>query len=89
MPRFTSGFAFNEDGSTLFLVNTKYYYLEDDRLCFEMGRMSRNMKNVTIENHYEIMRANIMDRDGDFMGVWIDFNDNGKEELRVYKVIKT
>ena len=88
MARFTSGFAFEEDGSKLFLVNTKYYYLEDDRLCFEMGRMHRNMKNATIENDYKIMRANITDRDGDVMDVWIDFNNKGKETFRVYKVLE-
>lgn len=88
MPRFTSGFAFKEDGSYLFLVNTKYYYLEDDAICFEMSCACHKFKNMTINNNYEIMRADIKDKNANGWDVWIDFNDNGKEEFRVYKVIK-
>lgn len=88
MNRFTSGFAFKEDGSNLFLVNTKYYYLEDDHHCFEMSCMYHNMKNMAIDNNYEIMRADIKDRDGNVFDVWIDFNNKGKEEFRVYKVLE-
>lgn len=88
MPRFTSGFALKEDGSYLFLVNTKYYYLEDDATCFEMSCACRRFKNMKIKNNYEIMRADIKDRHSNGWDVWIDFNDNGKEEFRVYKVIK-
>lgn len=88
MAKFTSGFAFKEDGSKLFLVNTKYYYLKDDPHCFEMSCIYHKLKNVSIEKNYEIMRANIMNRDGDILDVWIDFNDKGKETLRVYKVLE-
>lgn len=88
MQRFTSGFAFKEDGSKLFLVNTKYYYLEDDPHCFQMSCICHRFKNMKIENNYEIMRANIKDRDGDVMDVWIDFNNKGKETFRVYKVLE-
>lgn len=86
MLRFTSGFAFEEDGSYLFLVNPKYYHLEDDATCFELSCMYHKMKNMTIKNDYEIMRADIKDRSGNGWDVWIDFNENGKEEFRVYKV---
>lgn len=88
MQRFTSGFAFKEDGSKLFLVNTKYYYLEDDPHCFQMSCIYHRFKNMKIENNYEIIRANITDRDGDVMDVWIDFNNKGKETFRVYKVLE-
>lgn len=89
MNRFTSGFAFKENGSKLFLVNTKYYYLKDDPLCFEMSCMFHNMKNVIIENNYEIIRANIKHRnDSDIWAVWIDFDNGGTEEFRVYKVLE-
>ena len=86
MLRFTSGFALKEDGSKLFMVNTKYYSIEDDAVCFILSSNFHNMKNATIENNYEIMRADIKDRHGNYWDVWIDFNDNGREEFRVYKV---
>lgn len=88
MLRFTSGFVFKEDGSYLFLVNPQYYNLEDDAICFEMSCMCRNIKNMVIGNNYEIMRADFRDRHGNGWDVWIDFNENGKEEFRVYKVIE-
>ena len=89
MQRFTSGFAFEEDGSKLFLVNTKYYYLEDDSHCFQMSCICHRFKNMKIENNYKLMRANIKHRnDGDIWAVWIDFDNGGKEEFRVYKVIE-
>jgi hypothetical protein len=88
MPRFTSGFTFKEDGSYLFLVNSQYYNLEDDVACFELSCMYNKMKNVKIENNYEILKADIKDRYGNGWSVWIDFNENGKEEFRVYKVIE-
>lgn len=89
MLRFTSGFTFEEDGSYLFLVNTKYYSTKDDAICFRLSSVFHNIENTTIENNYEIMRADIRDRHDNGWDVWIDFNDNGKEEFRVYKVIKT
>lgn len=88
MPRFTSGFSFDKDGNDLFLVNTKYYHVQDDAICFKLSCMSRDIQNAAIENDYKIMRADIKDRHGNGWDVWIDFNDNGKEEFRVYKMIK-
>lgn len=88
MRRFTSGFCFQEDGSKLFLVNTKYYYLKDDAACFRMSSAFHSMQNITIENSYEIMRADIKYVHDNSWDVQIDFNDNGQEELRVYKVIE-
>lgn len=88
MPRFTSGFAFKEDGSYLFLVNPQYYNLEDDATCFELSCICNKMKNMKIENNYEILKADIKDRHGNGWDVWIDFNEDGKEEFRVYKVIE-
>jgi len=35
------------------------------------------------------MKADIKDKHGNGWDVWIDFNDNGKEEFRAYKVIET
>ena len=89
MSRFTSGFVFMEDGSKLFLVNTKYYYLKDDATCFRLSSAFHSMQNVTIENSYEIMRADINYINDNSWEVQIDFNDNGQEELRAYKVIET
>ena len=89
MTRFTSGFCFEEDGSKLFLVNTKYYYLKDDAACFRFSSAFHNMQNVTIDSNYEIMRADIEYTHNNTWDVQIDFNDNGQEELRVYKVIET
>jgi hypothetical protein len=89
LPRFTSGFAFKEDGSYLFLVNTKYYRLKDDVICFELSRNFHHMQNMIIECDYKIMRANIKDRHGNGWDFWIDFDDNGKEEFRVYEVIES
>lgn len=88
MRRFTSGFCFQEDGSKLFLVNTKCYKPEEDTVCFIMSSAYRNMHNTTIENSYEIMRADIKYVHDNSWDVQIDFNDNGQEELRVYKVIE-
>ena len=88
MPRFTSGFALREDGTNFFLVNTKYYNLEDDMTCFDLSRVYHHKGNITIKNNYEIMRADIRDRYGNGWVAWIDFNDNGKEEFRAYKVIE-
>jgi len=89
MLRFTSGFSFDGDGSKLFLVNTKYYHIEDDTACFKLSSSFHNMKNATIESNYKIMKADIKDKHGNGWDVWIDFNDNGKEEFRAYKVIET
>jgi hypothetical protein len=46
------------------------------------------MQNVTIDSNYEIMRADIEYTHNNTWDVQIDFNDNGQEELRVYKVIE-
>jgi hypothetical protein len=83
--RFTSGFSFGEDRD-LFLVNTKYYKVEDDTTCFRISCISRDIQNATIENSYKIMRADIIDGLGNGWNVWIDFNDNGREEFRAYKI---
>ena len=85
--RFTSGFSFDKDGNKLFLINTKYYYIEDDIICFERSSNYHDMKNATIGNDYKIMRADIRDRSGNGCDVWIDFNNNGREEFRAYKVL--
>ena len=88
MLRFTSGFSFDKDGNDLFLVNTKHYKVEDDVTCFRISCICRDIQNATIKNSYKIMRADIIDCLGNGWDVWIDFNDNGKEEFRVYKMIK-
>lgn len=85
--RFTSGFSYNDDGSMCFLVNTKYYYLEDDKTCFEFSSIFHRFKDIEISDSYKIMRADIEYTNDNSWDVNIDWNENGKNELRVYKVI--
>lgn len=81
----TSGFVFNEDGSILYMVNTSYYALCDDEICFNLSCDFHNIKNKRLDNSYEIMRADVEHTNG--YDVSIDFNENGLDKFRVYKVL--
>ena len=52
MLRITSGFSFDEDGSKLFLVNTKYYHIEDDDACFRLSSGFHNMLEELIVKYF-------------------------------------
>ena len=84
--RFTCCFAFNEDGSMSFMVNTKYYKVQDDASCFRLSCGFHNITDARINNDYKIMKANLKHADNNWK-VFIDFNDEGKDEFRVYKVL--
>ena len=83
--RFTSCFAFNEDGSMSFMVNTKYYNIQDDASCFRLSCGFHGITNAKIDDNYKIMRANLKHLDNNWR-VSIDFDEDGKNEFRVYKV---
>ena len=65
MIRFTSGFSVDEDGNRIFLINTKYYHIQDDQICFWMSCACRGLKNLYINDLYKIQRANITKRQCD------------------------
>ena len=81
----TSGFCFNEDGSMSFMVNTSYYALYDDEICFYLSCNFHKIEDKILSDTYEIMRANI--EHSDSWNVTIDFIEDGKDEFRVYKVV--
>lgn len=87
MNRFTSGFCFNEDGSMLFMVNTAYYELQDDETCLNLSCIFHGITRKKIDGEYEIMRADVEYVSENNWEVSIDFDENGKDEFRVYKVI--
>lgn len=80
-----SGFCLNENGELLYMVNTKFYDIKDDKTCFESSCKLHNIKGKTL-NSYEIKRANIEKSYG--FDVLIDFKEDGFEEFRVYKTIE-
>ena len=87
MKRFTSGFCFNEDGSMLFMVNTSYYALYDDEICLNLCCAFHGMTKKKFDGEYKIMRADVEYVNENSWEISIDFNENGKDEFRVYKVI--
>jgi hypothetical protein len=83
----TSGFVFNDDGSMSYMVNTSYYGVYDDEICFNLSCRFHKVENKVLSKDYEIMRANI--EQGKDWNVMIDFVEDGKDKFRVYKVINT
>ena len=86
MKRFTSGFCFNEDGSMLFMINTAYYKPQDDEACLSLSCIFHGIAKQKFNGEYEIMRANAEYVNENNWEVSIDFNENGKDEFRVYKI---
>ena len=87
MNRFPSGFAFEENGDMLYMVDTAFYPLYDDKTCFELSCLLHKIENKKLDNDFEIRRANV-----EYVGTgWkasIDFNENGRDQYRVYKVLE-
>lgn len=84
--KFMSGFIFNEDNSILYMVNTKYHIPSNDAVCFSASCLGHRMKNKKLSATYEIMRANV-ECYSNGRSVSVDFDENGKDEFRVYKVL--
>lgn len=79
----TSGFCFDDD-NLLYIVNTGFYDTSDDKSCFRLSCMYHSMIDKVLDDNYKIMRADVVLQED--CNVSINFNENGKEEFRVYKV---
>ena len=87
MVRFTSGFIDESDTSKLFAINTRYYPVDDDLICFQISCIYHHIANAEINPEYEIKRAKITPRKGGHpLDIWVEFDENGEAELRVYRV---
>lgn len=87
MAKFTSGFGFNENNDMLFMINTSYYKPQDDEICLHLGCSFHGITKKRFDGECEIMRANVEYVSKHSWETLIDFNENGKDEFRVYKVI--
>lgn len=83
-----SGFAINEDGM-VFMVNTAYYIkVEDDPTIFRWSCGFHEIKNKRLADTFELMKADVTWHNDGSWRVDIDFDENAKDEYRVYKVLE-
>jgi hypothetical protein len=82
-----SGFVFEETGGMLYMVNTAFYPLRDDKTCFELSCLLHKIENKKLDKDFELMRADV-EYIGEDWKTSIDFNENGRDEFRVYKVLE-
>lgn len=87
MQRFPSGFAFEDNGGMLYMVDTAFYPLRDDKTCFELSCLLHKIKNKKLDTEFEIMRADV-EYTGEGWEASIDFKEDGRDEYRVYKVLE-
>ena len=78
-----SGFCFEDEG-LLYMVNSGWYSVDDDKECFKLSCMYHKVNDKEISDTYEIKRANV--RYIDNHDVAIEFSEDGEAEFRVYEV---